>query len=94
MRYAFINAENEVRQVIVGAVSPDQLAQFERDYAVIFGTTAVVEINDDSIPVWIGGSYTPDAGFTPPPAPQPEIIEGTSEEIIAEEPINDDAPIE
>ena len=94
MRYAFISPENEVRQVIAGALYPEQLAQFERDYSIIFGTTSVVEIGDDAIPVWIGGSYTPEAGFTPPPAPEPKVLEGTSEEIIAEEPINDDAPIE
>jgi len=74
MRYAFISPENEVRQVISGALYPEQLAQFERDYAAIFGTTSAVEIGDDAIPVWIGGTYTPEAGFTPPPTPEPEPI--------------------
>jgi hypothetical protein len=92
MRYAFIGPENEVRQVIAGALYPEQLAQFERDYAVIFGATSVVEIGDDAISVWIGGTYTPEAGFTPPPSPEPEpIVADAPIEEIVEETTNDAA---
>ena len=92
MRYAFISPESEVRQVIAGALYPEQLAQFERDYAVIFGTTSVVEIGDDAISVWIGGTYTPEAGFTPPPEPEPEpIVADAPIEEIVEETTNDAA---
>ena len=94
MRYAFISPENEVRQVIAGALYPEQLAQFERDYAVIFGTTSVVKIGDDAIPVWIGGTYTSEAGFTPPPSPEPEpepiVVDAPIVEIV-EETTNDAA---
>lgn len=87
MRYAFIAPAKEVRQVISGALNPEQLAHFERDYSVIFGTTSVVEISDDAIPVWIGGTYDATSGeFSPPQSPEPEPI--------VEEPINDDATIE
>jgi hypothetical protein len=84
-RYAFINSDRIVAQVIVGSLNQTQLAQFERDYAVIFGAISTIEIADDAVPVWIGGTYTPEEGFLPPPPPpEPEIIEGTSEEIIEE----------
>jgi hypothetical protein len=95
MRYAFISRESEVRQVITGELSTDQLSIFERDYHTLFGTISAVKIDDDSVRVWIGGTYTPEEGFSPPPPPpQPEIVEGTSEEMseeIAEEPTNDAA---
>jgi len=85
MRYVFITAEGIVRQVISGSLSRRQLSQFESDYAVLFGTTSVVEMGDGSVFVWIGGTYTPEEGFLPPPPlPEPEIAEGTSEEIIEE----------
>ena len=96
MRYAFIDPNGEVRQLISGDLDPSQIALFERDYAKLFGTTSVVTIADNETQVWIGGTYTPEAGFTPPPSSEPEIIEGTFEEIIediVEEPTNDDAPI-
>lgn len=55
-------------------------------------------VADDSIAIYSGGRYDEAEGFLPPPpAPQPEIIEGTSEEIVAEiveGTTNDNAPIE
>jgi hypothetical protein len=85
MRYAFIGVDNLVAQVIVGSLNRTQLAQFERDYAAIFGATKAIEIADDAVPVWIGGTYTLEEGFLPPPPPPaPEVIEGESEEIIEE----------
>jgi hypothetical protein len=69
MRYAFINADSIVVQVISGALNPAQQAQFLRDYAVLFGAVAIVEVEAET-PVWIGGSYT-DGVFSEPPAPEP-----------------------
>lgn len=96
MTYAFINDEGIVVNQIVGDLSEAQLERFLADQRALFGATSFV-IVEDARTVWIGGTYTPDEGFLPPPpAPQPEIIEGTSEEIIeeiVEETTNDDAPI-
>lgn len=98
MRYAFLTNESQVRQIIRGDLTADELSLIARDYHVLFGTSSVVKIDDDSVPVWIGGTYTPEEGFLPPPSPpEPEIVEGTSEGIVAEiveETTNDDAPIE
>ena len=84
-RYAFITIDEKVAQVIVGSLTSSQIAKFEDDYAKLFGTTSVVAVTDDKTQVWIGGTYTPEEGFLPPPPPpQPEIVEGTSEEMIEE----------
>lgn len=69
MRYAFINAESIVVQVITGALNAAQQAMFLRDYAVLFGAVAIVEVSTEA-QVWIGGSYT-DGVFQAPPAPEP-----------------------
>jgi hypothetical protein len=69
-RYAFINAENLVVNVISGALDQSQQAQFLRDYSVLFGAIAVVEVPVGT-PVWIGGSYT-DGIFQAPPVPEPQ----------------------
>jgi hypothetical protein len=73
--YAFINADSIVVQVITGALNPAQQAQFLRDYAVLFGATAIIEV-EQGTSVWIGGTYT-DGVFAPPPQPEPlpEMIE-------------------
>jgi hypothetical protein len=87
-RTAFINADGVVVQVIVGSLTEDQRRAFLRDYSIIFNATDSVLVDDGEM-VWIGGTYNPDEGFAPPPlSPEPEIIEGTSEEIIpvSEEP--------
>jgi hypothetical protein len=98
MRYAFINAESIVVQLITGTLNDAQQAQFLRDYSVLFGAVAIVGVESDTM-VWIGGSYT-DGQFLPPPQPEPlpepqpepepEVIEGTSEELLPSE-VPDDA---
>ena len=94
-RYAFINAESIVVQVITGALGAGKQAQFLRDYSVLFGAVAIIEVEPET-KVWIGGAYT-DGVFTPPPQPEPlpEIVEGESEvlpEPEATEPPDDSIP--
>ena len=95
MRYAFINADSIVVQVITGALNATQQAMFLRDYSVLFGAVAIVEVEPDTS-VWIGGAYT-NGVFTEPPQPEPlpEIVEGESEvlpEPEATEPPDDSIP--
>lgn len=80
MRYAFLNAESIVVNVIVGNLTPDQQQLFLRDQAALFGATQVIQVEPDTS-VWIGGAYDAAQGFLPPP---PEIVESTSE--VIEEP--------
>jgi hypothetical protein len=80
-RYAFINSDGIVVQVIIGTLDAAAQAQFLRDYAALFGAVAIIEVYADT-PVWIGGTYA-DGEFNPPP--QPEIIDSTSE--VIEEPV-------
>ena len=98
MRYAFINSEGIVVNVIVGILNDYEVDLFLRDYRILFGAERVITIGDSSVSVFPGGTYNEVEGFLPPPPPpQPEIIEGTYEEIvseIAEGTTNDDAPIE
>ena len=63
MKYAFINATNEVVQCVTGTLTPEQQTQFLREYSVLFGATAIVEVTDDTT-VCIGGQYT-DGVFLP-----------------------------
>jgi hypothetical protein len=96
MRYAFINADSIVVQLITGALNPAQQEMFLRDYSVLFGAVAIVEVESDTM-VWIGGIYT-DGQFQPPvqpepePEPEPEVIEGTSEELPPSEVPDDPLP--
>ena len=90
MTYAFLNSSGIVVQVISGALNPAQQEQFLRDYAVLFGATQIVEV-EDGTSVWIGGTYT-DGQFQPPPQPVPEVIEGTSEELLPSEVLDDALP--
>ncbi len=87
-RYAFTKSDGIVVQVISGALNAAQQAQFLRDYAILFGATAIIQV-EDGTSVWIGGTYT-DGQFQPPPQPEPEVIEGTSEELLPSE-VPDDA---
>jgi hypothetical protein len=87
-RYAFTKSDGTVVQVISGALNAAQQAQFLRDYAILFGATAIIEV-EGGTSVWIGGTYT-DGQFQPPPQPEPEVIEGTSEELLPSE-VPDDA---
>jgi hypothetical protein len=88
MKYAFTNSDGMVVQLITGALNPAQQEMFLRDYSVLFGAVAIVEVESDTM-VWIGGTYT-DGQFQPPPQPEPEVIEGTSEELLTSE-VPDDA---
>ena len=91
MRYAFINAEGIVVNLIVGALSPIEQNRLLADYRVLFGAVQIVAV-DDGASVWIGGLYDSTSGvFSPPPSPEPEPepIEEIVE--IAEEPTNDAA---
>lgn len=84
-RYAFINAERVVVQVIVGELDEIQRAQFLRDYSVLFRAEEVLAVESDAI-VWIGGSYDSDSGtFTPPPTPEPEVVVAEAVEVIVPE---------
>ena len=92
--YAFINADGIVVQAIGGELDVVQQAQFLRDYSVLFGATAIIEV-EGGTSVWIGGTYT-DGQFQPPPQPdpepEPEVIEGTSEELLPSEVLDDALP--
>ena len=83
-RYAFINADGIVVQVIVGNLNAQQQAQFLSDYSAIFGATQIVAVGDDTS-VWIGGSYT-DGTFTAPPEPEPvpEVLPEPLPEVVTE----------
>jgi hypothetical protein len=87
-RYAFTKSDGTVVQVISGALNAAQQAQFLRDYAILFGATAIIEV-EGGTSVWIGGTYT-DGQFQPPP--QPEVIEKTSEELLPSEVPDDPLP--
>jgi|LakMenE01Jun11ns_1017448.scaffolds.fasta_scaffold9348394_3 hypothetical protein len=94
-RYAFTKSDGIVVQAITGTLNPAQQAQFLRDYATLFGATAIIEV-EGGTSVWIGGTYT-DGVFAPPPQPEPlpEIVEGESEvlpEPEATEPPDDSIP--
>jgi hypothetical protein len=65
MRYAFLNADSVVVNVISGTLDESQKAQFLRDYGILFGAVAVILVEANTA-VWIGGSYT-DGTFNPPP---------------------------
>jgi hypothetical protein len=83
-RYAFINADGIVVQVIVGNLNAQQQAQFLSDYSVLFGATQIVAV-DAETSVWIGGSYT-DGTFTAPPEPEPvpEVLPEPLPEVVTE----------
>ena len=82
-RYAFINADGIVVQVIVGDLNAQQQAQFLGDYSVIFGATQIFAVDADTA-VWIGGSYT-DGTFTAPP--EPEVITTPTEPEVPSDPL-------
>jgi hypothetical protein len=86
MRYVFLSSDSVVVNTIVGVLNDEQIAAFLHDYAILFGADRVVTVADDSIAIYSGGRYDVAAGFfSPPPPPQPEIIEGTSEEMTITE---------
>jgi hypothetical protein len=77
--FAFVDADMVVVNAIGGDLNAAQIAQFERDYGVIFGAEFSIPVGE-SVTVWIGGTYDPETGIFSPP-PTPEVIEGASEII-------------
>ena len=70
--YAFVNAEMVVVNAIGGELNEQQLTQFARDYAILFGAEFSVAVPEGTT-VWIGGCYNPDTGeFSPPIEPEPQ----------------------
>jgi len=89
MRIAFIDENNTVQNVIVATGMSEATKQaFLDENHRLFGSVWMLEIDDDSVPIWSGGTYDNERGFQPPPTPEPEpepvIVEGTSE--VIEEP--------
>ena len=72
MKYAFVNANGIVVNVISGPLTSSEQARFLNDYRALFGAEQIIEV-DAETSVWIGGSYT-DGVFTEPPAPEPEPV--------------------
>ena len=68
-RYAFIDANGIVVNVIVGELDAAAQARFLADYRTLFGAQQIIEV-DASTPVWIGGTYT-EGIFAEPPQPEP-----------------------
>lgn len=82
-RFAFINAEGIVAQIIIGELDEIQRAQFLRDYFALFGAREIVSVEPE-VAVWIGGSYDASSGaFSPPPIVEPEQL---PEEIVNVDP--------
>ena len=71
--YAFVNAGMVVVNAIGGELDQKQLAQFQRDYAALFGAEFSVPVYEGTT-VWVGGRYNPDTGELSPPDPQPEPL--------------------
>lgn len=76
-RYAFLDANGLVLNVIIGNLTLQQQEMFLRDHNAIYGAQQIVEIEPD-IQVWIGGAYTQGV-FVPPSRleslPEPEALE-------------------
>jgi hypothetical protein len=95
MKYAFVNADSIVVNVIVGDLNEEQKPRFFAVQQAIFGATQMVELADNQ-GAWIGGTYTDGQFAAPEPPPQPEpdaeAIEGTSEELLPSEVPDDSIP--
>jgi hypothetical protein len=70
MRYAFIDSNGIVVNVISGALTASEQARFLTDYRALFGAEQIIEVEAETT-VWIGGTYT-EGVFAPPPEPEPE----------------------
>ena len=70
IRHAYLNADDVVVQVAVGGFSDPAHDLLLADYRVLFGAVRCVPVEDDTIVIWIGGTYT-DGTFISPPAPEP-----------------------
>lgn len=87
MRIAFINENGTVQNVIVATGMSEATKQvFLDENRRLFGSVLMVEIDDDTVPIWSGGTYT-DGQFLPP-----VVIEGTSEELLPPEVPSDSIP--
>ena len=72
MRHAYLNGDDQVVQILSGALEGAAHDQLLADYGALYGATRCVQVLDETTPIWIGGSYT-GGEFTPPaPEPQPE----------------------
>jgi hypothetical protein len=95
MKYAFVNADSIVVNVIVGDLNEEQKPRFFAVQQAIFGATQMVELADNQ-GAWIGGTYTDGQFAAPEPPPQPEpdaeAIEETSEELLPSEVPDDPLP--
>lgn len=78
-RYAFTDEANVCKQIIIGDLSEEQLAVFDRDYAALFQTTARYEVGE-SDPVQIGWVLV-DGVFADP---NPLVVETPVDEPPAE----------
>lgn len=77
----FISANRVVVNVLTGDIDDQTRDSLIAQYRIIYGAEECVMV-DDSVPVWIGGTYDPDSGvFSPPPSPEPEVV---PEEIVPE----------
>lgn len=87
MRIAFIDEHGTVQNVIIATGMSEATKQvFLDENHRLSGSVWMLEIDDDSVAIWSGGTYDNERGFQPPPQPEPlpEIVEGTSE--VIEEP--------
>ena len=84
MRIAFIDNKSTVQNVIIAnGMNDGQKKLFLDEAHAAFGSVWMLEIEDDTAPIWIGGTWDDEQGFLPPS--QPEIVDGISE--VIEEPI-------
>jgi len=73
MRIAFIDEHGTVQNVIVATGMSEATKQaFLDENHRLFGSVWMLEIDDDSVPLWSGGTYDNERGFQPPPQPEPE----------------------
>ena len=89
-RVVFIDGNGTVLNVLVGDFDEQMMRAFIDFYAASHGAAWGWQVDDASVPIWIGGRYDNEAGFLPPP--DPEIVEGTSEAMPAPEPLPEPLP--
>ena len=70
-RYAFLDADGTVLNLIVGNLTPDEQQVFLRDHNAMYGAQQIIEV-EPGTSVWIGGSYT-EGEFMPPPEPELQL---------------------
>lgn len=87
-RYAFINAQAIVVQVIVGQLDEPTKQGFLNDYHTLFGAVAILEV-PEGVSVWIGGVYDSEQGFLPPYQPEPEPVPEPQPEPQPEPPLTE-----